>query len=262
MNQRFSVTNTSRMSRPWIIFVLLIFSPFRLWAEPDAATIVKRSFDHYRGQASQARIEMVIHRSNWERSMTMDAWTKGDKDSLVRIIAPAKDEGNATLKQDHEMYIFNPKVNRVIKLPPAMMAQAWMGSDFSNNDLSKTDSLLTDYVHTLEATKSQDGLRVYVIKSMPKPMAPVVWGMQKMKIREDFVLLSEEFYDEDLQLVKKLTTADIRMMGGRLFPKIWRMAEIGKEGQYTELHYQTLTFLNDLPDRLFTVNELKRPYRR
>ena len=241
---------------------LCLFHTVSARGDQEAQALVQQSFDHYRGQASRARVEMTIHRPTWERRMEMDAWTKGNQDSLVRIIAPAKDEGNATLKKGRDMYTFNPKVDRVIKLPPAMMSQAWMGSDFSNNDLSKTDTLLTDYLHTIASTESHEGLTVYVIKSMPKPMAPVVWGMQMLKIREDHVLLSQEFFDEDMQSVKKMTTADIQMMGGRMFPKIWRMAETDSTDQYTELNYYELTFLDDLPERLFTLDELKSRRRR
>jgi outer membrane lipoprotein-sorting protein len=228
----------------------------------DARAIVKAAFDHYRGKASRATVEMVIHRPSWQRSMTMDAWTKGTAKSLIRITAPAKDEGNGTLKDGYDMWTYNPKVNRVIKLPPSLMSQSWMGSDFSNNDLAKTDSILNDYTHTLVRTETSDEHKVYVIKSMPHPMAPVVWGMQMLRIRDDHVMLSEAFFDEDLQLVKKMTASDIQMMGGRVFPKIWKMQEHGKNDQYTLLRYQKLQFLDDLPERLFTVQELKTPRRR
>ena len=236
--------------------------PAKILAEPNPQDIVKKCFDHYRGQASAARIEMIIHRPSWERKMVMDAWTQGEENSLVRIISPPKDEGNATLKKGHDMYTYNPKVNRVIKLPPAMMAQAWMGSDFSNNDLAKTDRLIYDYEHSLSSVENMDDMKVYIIKSMPKPMAAVVWGMQVIKIREDFVMLSQEFFDEELVSVKKMVATDIQMMGGRPFPKICHMAEAGQEDQFTELRYQTLEFPENLPERMFTVNELKRPYRR
>ena len=108
---------------------------------PDAAALIEASFNHYRGKASEAEVEMIIHRPTWERSMSMVGWTKGTDKSLIRITAPAKDEGNGTLKNGEAMWTFNPKVNRVIKVPPSMMSQAWMGSDFSNNDLAKSDSI-------------------------------------------------------------------------------------------------------------------------
>lgn len=225
--------------------------------KPDAAALVKEAIDYYRGTASTAKVAMTIHRPDWERSMTIEAWTRGTKDSLFFITAPAKDKGNGTLKKGREMWTFNPKVNRVIKLPPSMMSQAWMGSDFSNNDLAKSDSVIDDYDHTIESVKESDGHKVYVIRSIPKPTAPVVWGMQRLYLRDDKIMLREEFYDEDRQLVKAMTGSDIRMLGGKLFPKVWRMQKAEVKDEYTQLDYQELKFLPDLPDRFFTITSLK-----
>jgi len=189
--------------------------------------------------------------------MTIKAWTRGQKDSLFTIIAPPKDKGNGTLKRGREMWTYNPKVNRVIKLPPSMMSQAWMGSDFSNNDLAKSDSIIDDYAHTLEGTEIHEGKTVYIIKSIPRPEAPVVWGMQKLKVRSDHILLAEEFYDEDLVLVKAMTGTDIQMLGGKLFPKLWKIQKADVEDEYTLLDYKELDFKKDLPGKLFTVPSLR-----
>ena len=223
----------------------------------DAQALVKAAVDYYRGKASISMVHMTIHRPNWERTLTIKAWTKGQKDSIFIIIAPPKDNGNGTLKRGREMWIYNPKINRVIKLPPSMMSQAWMGSDFSNNDLAKSDSILDDYTHTIVGTETYDGKKVYAIKSMPKPEAPVVWGMQKLKIREDHILLTQEFYDEDLELVKAMSVRQIQMLGGKLFPKVWKMQKAGVKDEYTLLDYKELAFKQDLPVKLFTLSSLK-----
>jgi outer membrane lipoprotein-sorting protein len=225
----------------------------------DAAAIVKESFDYMRGKASISTCTMTIHRPDWTRSMTIKAWTLGQSDSLFYITKPPKDEGNGTLKKGGEMWMYNPKVNRVIKLPPSMMSQAWMGSDFSNNDLAKTDSLIKDYTHTLEKTGTMDGKKVFFIKSMPKPRAPVVWGMQKLKIREDHIFLQQDFYDEDLKLVKSLTLLDIKPMGGRLYPAKWRMQKADVKGKYTVVGYEELKFKDSLPESRFTLSNLRNP---
>ena len=193
--------------------------------------------------------------------MEMEAWTKGQSDSLIRITAPARDKGNGTLKKGSKMWTFNPKVNRVITLPPAMMSQSWMGSDFSNNDLAKTDRIIKDYTHTIIATEKVDGITIYTIRSMPHPDAPVVWGMQRLKIREDHIIISQEFFDEDLGPVKIMTASHIKPMGGRLFPTIWRMKKTDAGDEYTELQYLALEFKETLPERIFTQANLKKPRR-
>jgi len=229
---------------------------------PDAGAIIEASFNHYRGKASEAEVEMIIHRPTWERSMRMMGWTKGTDKSLIRITAPAKDQGNGTLKNGHEMWTYNPKVNRVIKLPPALMSQSWMGSDFSNNDLAKSDSIVNDYDHSLIDTETHEGHTVYVIKSLPKPAAPVVWGMQILKVRDDDVLLSQEYFDEDHVSVKLMTADQIQLMGGRMFPKRWKMHQTDRPKEYTLLNYHSVAFMEDLPESTFTINALKTLHRR
>jgi len=244
----------------WLALLLL---PWQALAADtsDASALVENSFKYMRGNASIATVIMTIHRPDWEREMTIKAWTRGKKYSLFYIQSPPKDHGNGTLKKSREMWMYNPKVNRVIKVPPSMMSQSWMGSDFSNNDLAKSDSFVNDYIHSIVGTETHDGQKVYVIKSMPKPDAPVIWGMQMLKIREDLIWLSQEFFDEDFKSVKRMSTLEIQMMGGKLYPKVWRMRETDKEDRYTQLTYSSLTFKSDLPDSLFTLTSLRKARR-
>lgn len=223
----------------------------------DARAIVEASFNYMRGKTSVSEFDMTVHRSAWERVMTIKAWTKGQDQSLFRIISPPKDKGNGTLKKKQQMWMYNPKINRVIKIPPSMMSQSWMGSDFSNNDLAKSDSLVNDYTHAITGIEAHEGKKVFVIKSLPLPEAPVVWGMQRLKIREDHIFLEQVFYDEDLEPIKILTTLEIKLLGGKLFPKVWKMQKAGVQDEYTLLEYTELAFDIDLASGQFTLSSLR-----
>ena len=227
----------------------------------SAQDLIESTWNQLRGQASQGVVEMTIHRPSWERQMRMRSWTQGRSQSLIRVLAPAKDRGNGTLKKAQDMWTYNPKINRAIKLPPSMMAQSWMGSDFSNNDLAKSDSILEDYTHRIVDTETHAGKIVYIIQSTPKPGAPVVWGMQELKIREDSILLQETFFDEERLPVKVMSTQDIQNLGGRLFPTIWIMRSSDSQEEYTRLHHVSLEFLDELPQRIFSLRNLRNPGR-
>jgi len=245
--------------KKFILIIVLFFFPISLQAQMDAGTIVKKAFDYWRGEASVSTAVMTIHRPDWERTMTLKAWTRGKSDSLFVIIEPAKDKGNGTLKSGKGMWMYNPKINRVIKLPPSMMSQGWQGSDFSNNDLAKTDSLIKDYLHTLEETNLDQGRKVYLIKSIPKPDAPVIWGMIKLTIREDNILLKEEFFDEDFKSVKRMIAWDIKRTGSKLFPMKWKMQKTDAEDEYTQFDYEEIEFKKSLSKSIFTRTNLKNP---
>lgn len=234
-----------------LFFFVSLLMPALCPAE-SAEGIVRAAFDYWRGDASIAKLTMTIHRPTWERTVSIDAWTQGESESLFVIRAPAKDRGNGTLKKGRGMWIYNPKVNKVIKLPPSMMSQSWQGSDFSNNDLAKTDSLIHDYTHTLEGQTTKNGHTLYTIKSTPKPDAAVIWGLITLIIRDDHILLKETFFDEDLEPVKEMTASDIRPVDGKPFPMTWKMAKTETPENYTLMVYESLTFTKELSPKIFT----------
>jgi outer membrane lipoprotein-sorting protein len=225
----------------------------------DARSIVREAIDHWRGLSSYSEMTMVIHRPDWERSMTMRAWTKGDKKSLVRVIEPKKDRGNGTLTDDNNMWTFSPKVNRVIKIPSSMMGQSWMGSDFSNKDVARSDAIIDQYDHTLLSAEEVDGFTVYEIQAIPHEDAAVVWGREVLRIREDHVVLQHSFYDQDGELVKTLETQEIAEMGGRTVAKRQRMTKSASPEEWTEIRMLLIEYESDIRDSLFTQSNLRNP---
>jgi hypothetical protein len=204
-------------------------------------------------------MSMVIHRPDWERSMTMRAWTKGDDRSLVRVIEPKKDRGNGTLTDDDNMWTFSPKVNRVIKVPSSMMGQSWMGSDFSNKDVARADDIIDQYSHAILATDEVDGVAIYTIQSIPHEDAAVVWGSEILKIRDDHVVIEHAFFDQDGELVKRLETLEIADMGGRTIAKRQRMIKEDKPDEWTEIAVLEVEYEIELTDSLFTLSSLRNP---
>ena len=181
-----------------LLFIALLLPALSVNAAGrDATQIVRDAVNHWRGLSSYTVMTMVIHRPDWERSMTMEAWTKGDERSLVRVIEPRRDRGNATLIDGDNMWTFSPRVNRVIKVPSSMMGQSWMGSDFSNKDIARVEDIIDQYDHTVVATEEVDGIVVTTIRSVPHEDAPVVWGSEMLRIREDHVVTEHAFYDQD-----------------------------------------------------------------
>ncbi len=144
----------------------------------DARALVRAAMEHWRGVNSYSEMTMTIHRADWERSMSMRAWSEGDKLSLLRVTAPKKDAGNGTLLKDNDMWSYSPKINRIIKIPSSMMNQGWMGSDFSNKDISKSTDILDQYDHILTARSEADGHTVYTIEAIPHEDAAIVWGKE------------------------------------------------------------------------------------
>ncbi len=226
---------------------------------PDAKQIVREAWDYWRGTSSYAEMTMTIHRPDWERSMSMESWTQGEKRSLVRVTAPRKDRGNGTLMDGPNMWTFSPKINRVIKVPSSMMSQSWMGSDFSNKDISRADDIVEQYDHTLLSESQVDGHIAYEIQSIPHEDAAVVWGKEVLVVRSDNVLIEHRFYDQDGELVKSLQTLEIGEMGGRTVAVQQRMGKVETPDEWTEIIVDSVEFDVELGDNVFTLSNLRNP---
>jgi len=246
-----------------ISLLAILVSAYPAIAQPDAGTdakaIIQKAINHWRGTSSYSVVTMTIHRPDWERTMSMRSWTLGEKKSLVRVTEPAKDAGNATLLIDKKMWTFSPKINRVIKIPSSMMNQSWMGSDFSNKDIARSDDIIDEYHHSIIGTQTQQGHTVYVIESIPIESAAVVWGKEQLTIRDDNILLEHAFFDQAMVLTKKLTTLHIALMGGRTLASQQRMVNVEKPEEWTQITIDSAQFDLDIPDSTFTLSNLRNP---
>jgi outer membrane lipoprotein-sorting protein len=248
------------MNKQLVLPLILLVTPtFAAETELDATRLVRDAIDHWRGLSSYTELTMVIHRPDWERSMTMRAWTKGQDQTLVRVVEPKKDRGNGTLTDENSMWTFSPKVNRVIKIPSSMMGQSWMGSDFSNKDIARADDIVDQYDHTILQVEENDGVTVYVVQSIPHEDAAVVWGREVLRIRDDYVVVEHAFYDQDDELAKKLVSLEIGEMGGRTIAKRQRMTKIEEPDEWTEISVNDVVYEIELKDSLFTLSNLRNP---
>ncbi|MBT8079863.1 MAG: outer membrane lipoprotein-sorting protein [Gammaproteobacteria bacterium] len=225
----------------------------------DAREIVKAAIDHWRGTSSYSEMTMTIHRPDWERAMSMRGWTEGEKKSLVRVMAPARDKNNGTLMIDNNMWTYSPKVNRVIKVPSSMMNQSWMGSDFSNKDVSRADDIVDQYDHVLLGQSEMDGHVVYEVESVPHEEAAVVWGREVLRIRDDNVLVDQKFYDQDGELVKTLASLEIGDVGGRTIAIRQRMFKEEAPEEWTEILVSDAQYNIEIGEGLFTLSNLRNP---
>jgi len=224
----------------------------------NADEIIRKMDQKMRGNTSIGVATMKIIRPSWSRSIHFKFWSKTRDFDMILITAPARDEGSAFLRRKREIWNWVPRINRVVKLPPSMMSQSWMGSDFKNDDLIKESSVVTDYTHSIVGDSTLQGHACYKIKMVPKPNAPVVWGKVFLWVTKDrYLNLRAEYYDEDGHLVNTMEGSDIKNLGGRDLPSHMEMVPADKKGQKTVLDYQSLKFDTSIPDDFFSLQNMK-----
>ncbi|MBN8676048.1 MAG: outer membrane lipoprotein-sorting protein [Chitinophagales bacterium] len=237
-------------------FLIFIVHPSTV---QDAREIVKKADDRAKGETSIALITIQTIRPNWSREMTVKSWTKGNDFAMVLVTAPVKEKGVVYLKRKKEVWNWIPAVERNIKLPPSMMSQSWMGTDFTNDDLVKEASIVEDYQHLVTGDTVISGRNCYKIEMLPKPGAAVVWGKILMMVdKKDYLILHAEYYDEDKKLINTLLAGDIKLLGGKLLPGRLEMIPAEKKGNKTVLIYTSLEFDTPIADNFFTTQNMPK----
>ncbi len=234
-----------------------LFSPLTARAQ-SAREIIDRVDQLMRGESSIALITMDIQTENWDRSLTMRAWSLGTEHALIRLEAPQREAGTATLRADQEVWNYLPRVDRTLKLPSSMMAGSWMGSHFTNDDLVKESRLVDDYEIELEFSGIRDGVDVWELLLVPLPEAPVVWGKIRYQVSKENLLPTwTRYYDESDELIRTMTFSEIRLMGSRLVPTVMTIQPADKPTESTVIRYHELDFDVDLDEDYFSLRNLR-----
>jgi hypothetical protein len=245
------------------IYLMIVWF-FGLWIEQGVASAkadelkVKEMLTHldqmWRGDSAHGLMKMSVQTKDYRRSLSLKFWSLGQEYFLLRIEKPKKERGTTTLKRESDLYNYLPKVDRTIKLGAALMSGSWMGSHLSNDDLVQNSKFQKDY-KTKILSRSP---KVIVLESVPHENAAVVWGKVETRMAlPDMVPMSQKFFDETMTPIREMVFADVRTIGRRKIPMKIRVLPLDREGEFTELIYETLEFNTGLKDDFFSLTNLK-----
>jgi outer membrane lipoprotein-sorting protein len=225
----------------------------------SATDIVRKADEKFNGEKSSLMVmSMTIIRPTWQRTVEFKNWSLGREYALTLITAPAKDLGQTFLKRGTEMWSWNPSISRLIKFPPSMMSQGWMGSDYTNDDILKESSVVIDYTHETIGEEIIDGRLCYKIKLIAKENAAVVWGQQLRWIdKKDFLAMKVELYDEEGILVRTEKGSEIKMMDGRTIPSRLELIPADEPGNRTVVEIKDIKFNVQIPESFFSQQNMK-----
>jgi outer membrane lipoprotein-sorting protein len=252
-----------------VLGALLLPTPVR--AAPSPKTILDAFDDLYRGDSATGTMTMEVVTPRYSRTLKLEFWSLGPDHSLVRILSPQKERGTATLRSGNDIWNYLPKVDRTIKVPISMMGGAWMGSDFTNDDLVKESRTAEDYVATLSFTGQREGEDIYELTCTPRPEAAVVWGKILVSVRKaDLLPLQARYFKENGALARTLAFTAPRDFpdrarpprpdgspGTRRVPTRLTVTPANEPGQHTVVTYDDITFGVSIPARRFQVGGLR-----
>jgi len=248
------------MKKAILLSLIILAFQFNYVTCQDAREIIIKADEKMQGEeTSRTTMTMKIIRPTWDRTIVFKSWTKGRDYSLALVTSPPKEKGQTFLKRENEMWNWNPTINRLIKLPPSMMSQGWMGSDFSNDDLLKESSIVVDYNHKIIGKEMVSDWDCYIIELIPLEDAAVVWGkIIKWISVEEYLQLKSEYYDEDGYLIKTELASDIKTMDGRIIPSRFELIPEEEEGNKTVVILDEVKFNEPISDSFFSQQNMKQ----
>ena len=234
----------------WLAATALLFGS-------EAADIVEKVEDNLRGKDAYMKMKMVVTSARHERTVEIESWSIGKKKSFMKILYPPKDTGITFLKLDNQLWQYVPKIERIVKIPPSMMLQSWMGSDFTNDDMVRESSLVDDYDASILSKKGSIITLVFV----PKPDAAVVWGkiVSEVDLRT-YTQVHDLFYDDFGNEVREMFYSDVKTFGTHHIPTVMRIKplEKGKEKNETKVLLSDVVYDRGVSEKYFTMQALKR----
>ena len=225
----------------------------------SAEKILDNVDDLYRSNASHGILTLSVTTVNWQRTLTLEQWSKGEDKSLIKILKPKKEKGLATLRVDKNMWNYMPKVKRVVKIPSSMMSSSWMGSHFTNDDLVKQSRMAEDYTFSITFEGMKDGKEIIEVTCLPNKEAAVVWGKVEVVVyADDYLPLRMIYYDEDLLLSRTLEFTNIEIMDGKIIPTIMSMIPTNESGESTTVKWEEIQFDVAIDDEFFSLRKLQQ----
>jgi hypothetical protein len=243
-----------------VTFILfkIFFSTYAIASNLDPEIILNNVDDIYRSNASHGILTLSVKTSNWQRSLTLEQWSKGNDMHLLKVLKPKKEKDLATLRVDNNVWNYMPKVKRVVKIPSSMMSSSWMGSHFTNDDLVKQSRMVIDYDFSITYEGLRDGVDIVEISCIPKKNAAVVWGKVEVIVyRNDFIPLNIVYYDEDLKLSRTLKFSNIQVLGGKKIPLQMKMVPTEEPEESTAILWEKIEFDIVIKDDFFSLRKLQ-----
>lgn len=243
-----------------LFLILPLINVFNISGQNLSATeIIRKADEKFNGEKSSIMVmSMTIIRPTWQRTVEFKNWSLGRDYALTLITAPAKDKGQTFLKRATEMWSWNPAISRLIKFPPSMMSQGWMGSDYTNDDILKESSVVNDYTHEIVGEETVGGRLCYKIKMIAKEAAAVVWGSQLRWIdKKEFLVMKTELYDEQGTLIRTETGSEIKAMDGRTIPSRLELIPADEPGNKTIVAIKEIKFNVQILESFFSQQNMK-----
>ncbi len=240
------------------LFAVLLNPPSAI-AKPNPQKMLE-AMDHVlRGNSHKMTVSMEIKTKRWRREYKIDVWMKGVDLAFARVLEPPKSTGQGFLRLKTRLWQYLPSAERTILIPPSLMLDDFLGSDFSNDDFVKLSYFPRDYESKILGEEKIDSIKTYHLELMPKPDAPVTYGKLELWLRKsDSAPVRWNFYNEKMEHVRTLHYSKFKVFGKKEVPTVWRMENLKDKDRKTTITILSAEYDIEINKELFSRKNLEK----
>ncbi len=239
-----------------LVFVqMMLMSSLAQSTDLTADELLDNMLDNMRGGTLRATMSMTVTRPDEENTYVIDVIGDGEERSLIRVIEPARDAGQAFLTEDNNLFLYNPRLRRTLRVPPSGRSDSFLGSDLNYNDIAGR-AMEEDY----DAEITEQDAETFELTLTPKANAPTPYGKVVTYGRKsDFAPLEYLYFDQRDTAVRRINLMDYtETPEGLPFPQTLEITNLLEEGESTTLRYTNVDFDSDIAESCFTERALER----
>ena len=228
--------------------------------------VIQKVYDRPTGNDMTGNLVMTIENSRGnQRVRKIKQFVKTVKNGEKKIMyflspADVKNTSFMTWSYDDgsksdDQWIYLPALKKVKRISSDSKGDYFMGSDFTYDDLGDRHPL--DDTHTILREEMTDGKETIVIESVPKDEDYMYARTVTWVVKDSWIGLKKEFYDEDDELLKILTVDDQQSFGDIIILTKVKMKNV-QRNQFTIMEFSDVQIDTGIPNNKFTERMMKR----
>ena len=178
--------------------------------------------------------------------------SRGNDNTIVQVLEPASERGQAMLMRGRDLWIFMPTVSQPVRLS---LSQRLTGQ-VANGDIARAN-FSGDYTPRVLRTETVDGREHHVLELTAADRGVTYNRVLYWVNKSNFHPHKAEFYSVSGRLLKTARYEEFKPLGGRVRPTRLVLRDALRAGEESVMEYSGMK-LRDLPARMFSKDYLQR----
>jgi len=249
-----------------ILTIFMLISGMTFAQDLSGLEVIQNVYNRPTGNDMTGNLIMTIENSRGnQRVRKIKQYLKDfgkDEKKIMFFLSPADVKNTSFMtwsyddaSKSDDQWIYLPALKKVKRISSDSKGDYFMGSDFTYDDLGDRHPM--DDTHTILREEVLDGKETIVIESVPKDEEYMYSRTVTWVIKDSWVGLKKEFYDEDDDLLKILTVEQEKSFGDIIILTKVKMKNI-QRNQFTIMEFSNVQIDKGIPNNKFTERMMKR----